>query len=114
LFHSWLLGVLIYSDDDDKNIETKDVMGLGVALQRARKEGLLEWDRELDETFRIIRNKLIHQATNYETIEIFTPYSNVMLGEISKQLDLTLFFINKIQEYISNAYYTIRIESLEN
>jgi hypothetical protein len=103
---------LFLSDEMDKTVEIKDVHGLSVALQRARKEGLIDWDQGLDETFHIMRNKLIHQATDYEDIEIFTPNGNVKLGEFSQNLQLTLFFINRIKNYISEAYYIIRLESL--
>jgi hypothetical protein len=103
---------LIISDATDKTTETKEAFGLSVALQRARKAGLLTWDQELDTTFQILRNKLIHQATDYEDIEILVPNGKIKLGEISQKMELTLFFINRIKKYVSDAYYTIRIEGL--
>lgn len=103
---------LLLSDDTDRIMETKDISGLSVALQRARKEGLLDWDQGLDETFHVLRNHLIHQATDYEDIVITTPNGSFKLGEISKKLELTLFFISRIKNYISDAYYAIRFEGL--
>jgi hypothetical protein len=103
---------LLISDDSEQVAELKESFGLSVALQRARKEGLLDWNEGLDRTFQTMRNKLIHQSSVYEDIDLYTPYANVKLGEISEKLELTLFFINRISEYISNAYYAIRMESL--
>jgi hypothetical protein len=103
---------LLLSDDTDMVIRARDAFGLAVALQRARKEGLLAWDEGLDETFQILRNRLIHQEVDYEDIEIYTPNGTIKLGEVSQKPELTLFFINRIQSYISDAYYTIRLEYL--
>jgi len=103
------------SCSDGKTTEKGDPEGFNVALQRARKERLLtvgNWDRQLDETFRVLRNDLIHRSSDHQDIEVHTPYGMVKLDEFAEKQELALFFITRIMRYISDAYYELQIENL--
>jgi hypothetical protein len=106
-YSSWL------SDSSNKQIEKKESSGLGTALQRARKEGLIQiWDKYLDDTFRILRNNLVHQSTDHSSIQVKTPFGDIKLNELSREPSLTLFFIHRVIRYISDAYYDCRLQNL--
>jgi|GEM_PF-3009337 len=101
------------SDASQREEITKEHAGLGVALERARREELIHlWDKPLDNTFRMLRNALAHHPSNPENIRIQTPFGNVSLDKFSDEPNLVLFFIRRITEYISDAYFECRLTSL--
>jgi hypothetical protein len=99
-FSDWI------SNPDGSTTKRRETATLNVALERARKEGLIQvWDQHLDEAFRVLRNNLIHQTTDSESVELETPFGTVTLGEFTERPELVLFFVRRIVEYVSDAYF---------
>lgn len=98
-FSDWI------SNPDESTTERRETATLNVALERARKKGLIEvWDQHLDEAFRVLRNNLMHQSTDSQSVEVDTPFGTVVLGEFAENRELVLFFMRRIVEYVGDAY----------
>lgn len=105
----------LLSDSSNEQVKEKESAGLNKALQLARTNGLIEvWESHLDETFRILRNNLVHQSNDHNKIQINTLYGQVKLSEFSEEPQLALFFIKRVIEYISDAYYDCGLHHYES
>jgi hypothetical protein len=102
-----------FSDQTDPKITTASGK-LNEAIQRARKAGLLTnaWEPDLDNTFRVLRNELVHESVRYNDVNIETPYGPLPLQDLSRNLDLCLFFISRIIQYISQVYFEVGLTRL--
>lgn len=93
------------SNPNDSTTKRRETATLNVALERARKEGLIDvWDQHLDDAFRVLRNNLMHQSTDSQSVEVDTPFGTVALGEFTENRELVLFFMRRIMEYVGDAY----------
>lgn len=105
----------IFSDNSTAKEEREEGGKLATAIQRARKEGLINaWDRALDDSFRTLRNDIAHNSINYEEIKIKTPYAIINLSDLAHNRDVCLFFIRRIITYISDAYSELVIFRIDN
>ena len=103
------------SSPDDCTQEEKERGTLSTALQKARKEGLIPdiiWTSNLDNTIIALRNNLMHQSPDVADMLLATPLGEFKIGEISENLNLLMFFVDRIIRYIQHAYYEIGIAKL--
>jgi hypothetical protein len=103
------------STSDDCTQEEKERGTLSTAIKKARKEGLIPdniWTSNLDNTIIALRNNLMHQSSDVTAMLLTTPHGEFRIGEISEHLNLLMFFVERIIQYIKYAYYEIGIANL--